>query len=157
VSLTAVLTAGRHTCHQIMEVRKWISSQVTDRQHRARPSSFEASSSRNAAPVMRSSAANSSVSVPASLRELCGDQAGPAAAPVPRLTSLHGMPDCVSKAACRSRRYLCCLFESEYLCVGSDCVRRRPGAQDDIAPWNARPRLERRLREQAASLVDIRV
>lgn len=113
---------------------------------------------------MRSSAANSSVSVPASLRELCGDQAGPAAAPVPKLTSLQGMPDRVSKAACGGRRYLCCLFESEHLCVGSNCskaacgsrrfhwwlsefrciicdgcncVRRRPSAPIDVAAGDA--------------------
>ena len=51
-------------------------------------------------PDMRSRAANSRVSVPASDSELCGAQAGPAAAPVPRFTSLHGMPLLVLNAAC---------------------------------------------------------
>ena len=55
----------------------------------------------HAAPDMRSSMDHSSAKVPASLRELSGDQAGPAAAPVPRFTSLQGMPELVLKAACR--------------------------------------------------------
>jgi hypothetical protein len=54
----------------------------------------------SAAPDSRSSVPHSSARVPASLRELSGDQAGPAAAPVPRLTSLQGMPELVLNAAC---------------------------------------------------------
>ncbi len=50
---------------------------------------------------MQSSMDHSRARVPASLRELSGDQAGPAAAPVPRFTSLQGMPELVLKAACR--------------------------------------------------------
>jgi hypothetical protein len=58
----------------------------------------------HAAPDMRSSMDHSSARVPASLRELSGDQAGPAAAPVPRFTSLQGMPELVLKPACSRAR-----------------------------------------------------